>query len=90
MLRLPLRILSAAILSFPLLSPAAELPYQDATLPVAQRVTDLLARMTLDEKLGQMLMGGRDWVGPDQVQKLNMGTLLSGGGSVPRPRVCSH
>lgn len=85
MLRLPLRILSAAILSFPLLSPAAELPYQDATLPVAQRVTDLLARMSLDEKLGQMLMGGRDWVGPDQVQKLNMGTLLSGGGSVPRP-----
>lgn len=31
------------------------LPYQDATLPVAQRVEDLVGRMTLAEKVGQML-----------------------------------
>ncbi|MGP7959237.1 glycoside hydrolase family 3 N-terminal domain-containing protein [Sanguibacter sp. A247] len=31
------------------------LPYQDPTLPTASRVTDLIARMTLDEKVGQML-----------------------------------
>lgn len=61
------------------------LPYQNPALPVAKRVEDLLARMSLDEKLGQMLMGGRDWVRPDQVRQLNMGTLLSGGGSVPSP-----
>ncbi len=29
-------------------------PYKDARLPVAERVTDLLARMTLEEKIAQM------------------------------------
>ena len=31
-------------------------PYQDPGLPVQQRVDDLLSRMTLDEKIGQMSM----------------------------------
>src|SRR5689334_16980871 len=30
------------------------LPYQDPSLPVAQRVADLLSRMTVDDKVGQM------------------------------------
>ena len=35
--------------------PGAEAPpYRDATLPVEERVADLLARMTLQEKLGQL------------------------------------
>ena len=29
-------------------------PYQNEKLPTAQRVTDLLRRMTLDEKIGQL------------------------------------
>ncbi len=29
-------------------------PYRDASLPVAQRVSDLLSRMTLEEKVGQL------------------------------------
>lgn len=33
---------------------AASLPYRDASLPVEQRIDDLLARMTLEEKVGQM------------------------------------
>ena len=33
----------------------ADLPYQNRALPVEQRVDDLLARMTLPEKVGQML-----------------------------------
>jgi beta-glucosidase len=31
---------------------AAGLPYQDPARPVAERVTDLLGRMTLDDKIG--------------------------------------
>jgi hypothetical protein len=31
------------------------LPYQDAALPIEQRITDLIQRMTLPEKVGQML-----------------------------------
>ena len=33
---------------------ASVLPYQDSSLPVDQRVADLLGRMTLAEKIGQM------------------------------------
>jgi beta-glucosidase len=33
----------------------APLPYRNASLPVERRVDDLLARMTLDEKVAQML-----------------------------------
>ena len=38
---------------------ASKYPYQDANLPVEQRVDDLLKRMTLEEKVGQLvcLMG---------------------------------
>ena len=35
-------------------SPTAKLPYQDASLPVSQRVDDLVSRMTLAEKVSQM------------------------------------
>ena len=31
------------------------LPYRDATLPIPERVEDLLSRMTVEEKVGQML-----------------------------------
>ncbi|MBR6203099.1 MAG: beta-glucosidase, partial [Bacteroidaceae bacterium] len=34
---------------------AQKYPYQDPRLPVAQRTEDLLSRMTLQEKVGQML-----------------------------------
>jgi beta-glucosidase len=62
---------------------ATELPYRNPELPVEQRVADLLGRMTLDEKLGQMVMGGRDWVTPAQVTELKLGSMLSGGDSPP-------
>src|SRR6478752_4353675 len=35
-------------------SPSVE-PYRDASLPAEQRVADLLARMTLEEKAAQMM-----------------------------------
>ena len=39
------------------------LPYLDPTLPTGQRVADLIARMTLPEKVGQMLqLTARDGV----------------------------
>ena len=34
---------------------AAKLPYQDASLPIAERVADLLKRMTLDEKVNELV-----------------------------------
>jgi len=35
-------------------STVSKFPYQNSALPIAERVNDLLARMTLEEKIGQM------------------------------------
>jgi beta-glucosidase len=62
------------------------LPYLNPALPVAQRVADLLARMTLDEKVGQMTQAERNaLVRQDDIANVHLGSLLSGGGSVPTP-----
>ncbi|MBW8751503.1 MAG: glycoside hydrolase family 3 protein [Propionibacteriales bacterium] len=60
-------------------------PYLDATLPVADRVADLLGRMTLAEKVGQMTQAERGDVAadPSLVTSWALGSVLSGGGSVP-------
>src|SRR5580692_5330286 len=34
---------------------AGKLPYQDASLPIQARVADLLPRMTLDEKVNELV-----------------------------------
>ena len=48
--------LSSALVFLPTLGVFAKnrLPYRDASLPVEQRVSDLLSRMTLEEKVGQL------------------------------------
>ena len=62
-------------------------PYKDASLPIGQRVRDLLGRMTLEEKIGQMTQAERDDVAadPSAITTLKLGSVLSGGGSVPAP-----
>lgn len=75
-------------------------PYRDPSLPIALRVEDLLGRMTLAEKVGQMaqvnltrLMGRGEWdrgpLNEAWLQRvlvdLHVGSVLSGGGSAPVP-----
>ncbi|WP_374228232.1 glycoside hydrolase family 3 protein [Streptacidiphilus sp. ASG 303] len=62
-------------------------PYLDARLPVERRVADLLGRMTLQEKVGQMTQTERGSVDADRsrITDLAFGSLLSGGGSAPTP-----
>jgi beta-glucosidase len=64
---------------------AETLPYQDPTLPVAQRVSDLVSRMTLAEKIGQMTQTERYQVYDDAsaITTYGLGSILSGGGSTP-------
>src|SRR5688572_31198390 len=64
---------------------AAAQPYRDSTLPVEVRVADLLGRMTLDEKIGQMTQAERGAVTNAQITQFRLGSLLSGGGSAPSP-----
>ncbi|MFE9765004.1 glycoside hydrolase family 3 N-terminal domain-containing protein [Streptomyces sp. NPDC005808] len=60
-------------------------PYRDPTLPVPTRVEDLLSRMTLDEKIGQMTQAERASVTTADIPAYGLGSLLSGGGSAPSP-----
>ena len=46
---------------------------------------DLLASMTLDEKLGQMTQPEKNSVKPGDVARLGLGSVLSGGGGNPDP-----
>jgi beta-glucosidase len=63
----------------------ATAPYLDSRLPVGKRVADLLDRMTLEEKIGQMTQAERGAIDADQSQitSLALGSVLSGGGSTP-------
>jgi beta-glucosidase len=63
------------------------LPYLDRRLPIERRVADLLRRMTLDDKIGQMTQAERVAVAPDPsvIATWRLGSVLSGGGSVPTP-----
>lgn len=65
---------------------AAGLPYQDASLPVADRVDDLMSRMTLDDKLGQMTQIEKDALVPQaDLATYRIGSVLSGGDSTVSP-----
>ncbi|WP_433795397.1 glycoside hydrolase family 3 protein [Actinoplanes sp. CA-252034] len=61
--------------------------YRDAREPVERRVADLLSRMTLDDKIGQMTQAERARVtdDPGLVTQWRLGSVLSGGGSAPTP-----
>ncbi|MCZ0986744.1 glycoside hydrolase family 3 protein [Streptomyces diastatochromogenes] len=62
------------------------LPYLDAKLPFRRRVADLLSRMSLAEKAGQMTQAERGAVGGGgDIATYALGSLLSGGGSTPTP-----
>ena len=50
---------------------------------VTARVEALLARLSLDQKLGQMLQPERMSITPDEVATYGIGSVLSGGGSAP-------
>src|SRR4051812_43947700 len=64
---------------------AAVEPYRDASLPVDARVDDLLARMTDDEKIGQLTLIEKDSIDPATAGALAIGGVLSGGDGNPTP-----
>ncbi|WP_066460763.1 glycoside hydrolase family 3 protein [Sanguibacter suarezii] len=65
--------------------PTQAAPYLDPTLPVDERVEDLLARMDLADKIGQMTQAERGSITTETVTALRLGSVLSGGGSAPDP-----
>jgi beta-glucosidase len=59
--------------------------YQDTKAPIAERVRDLLARMTLSEKIGQMTQVENRSITPAEAARHAIGSVLSGGGGNPEP-----
>ncbi|WP_246266901.1 glycoside hydrolase family 3 N-terminal domain-containing protein [Nonomuraea typhae] len=60
------------------------LPYLDRKRGTQERVGDLMGRMTLAEKVGQMTQAERGALGKqDDIAAYLLGSLLSGGGSTP-------
>lgn len=58
--------------------------YKQADAPLGERVDDLLARMTLAEKIGQMTLVEKDSIQAADIAALGIGGLLSGGGGYPK------
>src|SRR5688572_7894711 len=65
-----LTLIFTAVVTFGLTIAFAQkkIPYKDATLPVDQRVKDILGRMTVEEKFWQLFMipGDLEGIAPDQ------------------------
>lgn len=59
--------------------------YKNPDAPIEQRVEDLLSRMTLAEKIGQMTQVEKNSIAPQAVADNFIGSLLSGGGGYPNP-----
>ncbi|KAH7844342.1 hypothetical protein Vadar_027000 [Vaccinium darrowii] len=57
--------------------------YKDPKQPVAVRVEDLLSRMTLEEKIGQMVQIERSVATAEIMRNYSIGSVLTGGGSKP-------
>ena len=91
--RIPLLIAVVLALGAAPASAARRPVYKDARQPVAKRVADLLSRMTLEEKVGQMTQAERTQFdtaddpsdNDDLITTWRLGSILSGGGSTPTP-----
>ena len=64
--------------------------YKDPTQPIYMRIKDLMGRMSLAEKIGQMTQIDRSVATPEIMKEFSIGSLLSGGGSVPLPQATAE
>lgn len=50
---------------------------------IEARIDEILPRLTLEQKVGQVIQGDSEFVTPDDVKKYRLGSVLSGGNSAP-------
>ncbi|KAL9331378.1 hypothetical protein ACSQ67_000988 [Phaseolus vulgaris] len=67
-----------------------QMKYKDPNQPIDTRVEDLVSRMTLEEKIGQMLQVERKHASADLVNKYFIGSVMSEGGSIPAPQASAE
>jgi beta-glucosidase len=61
----------------------AEAKYKNASLPVEERINDLMSFMTLDEKVAQMAQAATYVASPADAKLYGLGSILVGGGDHP-------
>lgn len=84
MARTPISLMGLLLLCFWAASTEAEnVKYKDPKQPLNIRIKDLMSRMTLEEKIGQMVQIDRTVASADVMKNYFIGSILSGGGSVP-------
>jgi beta-glucosidase len=78
----PLVAAEAFLIDLPM-DQEAVLAYQNPAFTADERARDLVARMSLEEKIGQMTLVDIRAITPERVHELSLGAVLSGGGAVP-------
>ncbi|KAH6826964.1 Glycosyl hydrolase family protein [Perilla frutescens var. hirtella] len=69
---------------------AVDTLYKDPRRPMNTRIKNLMDQMTLEEKIGQMAQVERSVATAEMMREFSIGSLLSGGGSVPRERATAE
>ncbi|KAF9613853.1 hypothetical protein IFM89_012401 [Coptis chinensis] len=64
--------------------------YKDPKRKLNARIKDLISRMTVEEKIGQMVQIERKLATGDVMKKYFIGSVLSEGGSVPAPQALAE
>jgi beta-glucosidase len=50
---------------------------------IEKKIADLISRMSVDEKVGQIIQAEIQYTTPDDVREFHLGSVLNGGGSLP-------
>lgn len=69
---------------------AQYMKYKDPRQLISARIKDLMRRMTLAEKIGQMVQIERQVANPEVMKNFFIGSVLSGGGSAPAPKASAE
>ncbi|KZV30572.1 lysosomal beta glucosidase-like [Dorcoceras hygrometricum] len=68
------------------LTDAKHMKYKDPKQPLEARIKDLMKRMTLEEKIGQMTLIEKDNATPEVIKKYFIGNVMSAVGNGPEPK----
>ena len=55
------------------------------SIDIESKIDEMLPKLTLEQKVGQVIQGDSDSVTPEEVKEYRLGSVLSGGNSAPGP-----
>ena len=67
-----------------------EITVPDLDPVIEARIDEIMAKMTLEQKVGQVIQADSDSVTPEEVKAYRLGSVLSGGSSAPGDEPVSY